>query len=87
MWVCGDAQLAPPTVFMAGQLMAAFGLASQGRELGSFMHKFRSENKGLSLYGWQEAFPGLDLQRFDLAVKGCASVWPRGLIVFMLSML
>ena len=87
VWICGDAQVAPATVLLCRQLMAAFGLASQGRELGSFMHKFRSENRGLSLFGWQEAFPELDPLEFDSAVKCCAQAWPRGLIIFMLSML
>ena len=53
VWMCGDAQIAPATVFLCRQLMAAFGLVSQGQELGSFMHKFRSENGALSLFGWQ----------------------------------
>jgi hypothetical protein len=87
VWLCGDAQIAPATVFLSGQLMAAFTSASHGRELGSFMHKFRRENGGLSLYGWQEAFSKLDLAEFDLAVKSCAQMWPRGLIIFVLSML
>jgi hypothetical protein len=85
--LCDDSQIAPTTIFLSGQLMAAFKSASHGQELGSFMHKFRYENGALTLYGWQEAFLEMDPQQFDLAVKSCARFWPRSLLVFLLSML
>ena len=87
VWLCNEVHKAPLAIFLSGQLLRAFKSVGQGEQLMQFMHKVRSENKGMSLFGWQEAFRDIDVHALDKAVKDCAVFWPRSLLIYFVEML
>ena len=85
--LCGDTQNASAAILVTRSLMRMFKAADHSHIFTDFMHKFHIENKAMSIFGWREAFSGVDPEVFHLAAVKAVSCWPTSLLVFFLSII